>query len=175
MQLVARILVVLAAVGGPAVVLAIGCNVESSQFPGLPNELPNLQGVPVSLPSTTSTGTSSTTSSSSSSGATLAAESLCDCAYSLVSGSSSCQTCMTANCQNQFDACQSDPNCPTMGTTCVFNCAQDGTCIANCITSNASYEALMTCLFTQGCASSCPVATTLTCPLPAMPDAGDGG
>src|SRR6202012_4480087 len=97
-----------------------------------------------------------------SSGPVLPSESVCDCAYSQVSGLASCNTCMSSTCATEYTACQADPNCPTMGTSCVFNCGTDGSCISGCIDSNANYANLVSCLFNMGCAGSCDVAATIT-------------
>src|SRR5690242_14683619 len=44
-----RILVVLGVAGAPLVVTSIGCNVDNSRYPGLPNELPNIPGIPIQI------------------------------------------------------------------------------------------------------------------------------
>jgi hypothetical protein len=153
---------VLAAAGGPPVVTLIGCNVDSGpNYNGLPNELINrINSVPIlSLgdgggPKPGDGGTTGT------------AMSLCDTAESLVSGAPACSSCNTAMCNVEYTACKAS----TCGaaTTCVFNCGGVGSCIANCIAANPAYETLMQCLLAS-CASSCGLATPLSCPL------SDGG
>jgi hypothetical protein len=161
MRLVGRILVVLAAAGGPAVVVLIGCN-DNSHLPGLQNEVPNtINTVPVVLPD------SGTGTGSSSSGAPAGpAMSLCDCAASITAGATACKSCEQAMCTPQYTACQAS-TC-AQAIQCVFGCNNSGPCIANCIAVNPAYEAFVTCLL-QSCASACGWSTPLPCPLP---DAG---
>jgi hypothetical protein len=160
---------------GPAVVVLIACNVDNSHLPGLPNELPNHQGIPVVLPSEAGgggggTGGGTTTASG-------PAMSLCDCAASFTDdGTQACITCSNATCTAEYDACQAGDCGGVNGAiACVAACLPtDGACIAACIVANPDYQAFLDCLF-AGCASSCGVATPLTCPLPdGGTDAGNG-
>jgi hypothetical protein len=182
MRLVGRILVVLAVTIGPAVVTSFGCNVDGSQFPGLPNEIPNHLGGGVVLTgsggatttttvsSTSGSGsggaTGSTTGSTSSGSTTTGALSVCDCAAALNAGSTSCVSCQNAQCVNPLITCQTS-TC-NVGIMCVLNCAGQGPCVAGCIENNPAYATFLACMFTF-CAPACGEAVPLTCPLP------DGG
>jgi hypothetical protein len=161
MRHVGRLLSVLAAAGGPAVVTLFACNVDT-QFNGLKNEVPNVINTTPILSidgGILSTGTGG--------GSTGTAMSLCDCAESIVSGAASCTSCEQKACQAQYTACQAT-TCPA-ATQCVYGCNNVGPCIANCIAANPAYQTFLECLL-SGCASSCGRATPLSCPL-----GGDGG
>ncbi len=169
MRHVGRILALSGVTFGPAVVVLIACNVDNSHLPGLPNELPNHQGIPVLLPTGAggTGGTSTTTTTTTTQ--TQPAMSVCDCAeaYTL-EGTTACTGCQGTMCETAYTTCQAG-DCDN-AINCLVACTSgDGACIAACIAANPDYENLMSCLFLQGCASSCGVATPLTCPLP------DGG
>ena len=155
---------VLGVATGPTVVMLIGCNVDISRLPPLPNELPNNPGTPVSVGGTsTTTTTGSTTSSSTTTMAAGPALSLCDCAiafYGAAKGTP-CQTCENTNCITQYSTC-AGADCP-QATTCLNVCNKnDGPCIAACIDANPTYKALLECLYLNGCVAVCGLPTPIT-------------
>jgi hypothetical protein len=175
MRLVGRILVVLGVATFPTVVMLIGCDVDISHLPGLPNELPNMPGVPVGPSSSTSSSSSSSTSGTTTASTTTAtepAQSLCDCAagFEVASVGSACQMCESANCQAQYDNWQAEPAGMTT-TQCVFTCGSAGPCISTCIDDDPGYALFLNCLFLDGCAQTCGVSSPIS-NCTAMVDAG---
>jgi len=152
--------VVLGVAAGPTVVVLIGCNVDNTHLPGLPNELPNRQGAP-SGP-VTGTHTSSGTTSSSTAPITGPALNECDCAAAVLAASPSCLMCQNQTCMTVYTHCAAT-DCP-MAATCVKGCNNSGPCIAGCIDMYPGYQGYMQCLFYNGCAPSCGVTASLSCP-----------
>jgi len=175
MRLAGWISVVLAVSVGTAVVTAIGCDVTSSTYAGLPNEVPNHLGSGA-LPgaggaSSTSTTTGSAGGAGGSGGAVASdagpAASLCDTAAALVAAVTACQECEPNTCLMDYAACGT---CGT-STHCVDLCAGNGPCIAGCIAANPAYQAFIQCVY-GACGPVCGQSPPLDCPLG---DAGDGG
>jgi hypothetical protein len=163
--------VVLGVASAPTVVMLFGCNVDISHLPPLQDELPNAPGTPISGAGTSSSSSSSSSAStSSSSGTTNPALSECDCVAAILAGNSGCVTCQNANCSSQYGFCQAG-DCGA-ATTCAFGCNGNGPCIAACINTYPDYASYIGCLFLDGCAPSCGIATPITnCP---VADAGTG-
>jgi hypothetical protein len=174
--------VVVGAAVGPAVLASIGCNVDISKLPGLPDELPNIVGVPVPVATDASAGSSSSSGSSSSGNAlpgsaTGTAMSVCDTAAAFLysAGGSACQTCENTSCTSEYTNCQTTgcgtSTCCSAAAQCVFNCST-GACVADCIsTSDPTYRTFVDCLLAN-CPTQCGWSPALTCPLPS--DAGPG-
>jgi hypothetical protein len=166
---------------GPAVVVLIACNVDNTFLPGLPNDLPNHLGTPEYSQGTGGTGGASSTGGAGGGTTTSTpagpALSECDCADSYTGGATACNTCSNTNCLAQYTTCQAGDCVGTSGATvCVFNCDDDGDCIAGCIAGHPDFQAWMSCLFLNGCADSCGVSPPLDCPLgDGGTDAGDAG
>ena len=175
MRLVGRIFLVLGVATVPPVVVLIGCSDNISHLPGLPNELPNAPGTPVSPSGTTSssgtgagTTTSGTTTTISTGGTALT---LCDCAAAVLAGSATCLKCEAQNCVSTYDLCQAG-DCAT-ATSCANGCADDGGCLATCIDTYPDYAAFLGCLLNNGCNGSCGVSPEIAnCP---VNDAGADG
>jgi hypothetical protein len=162
--------------------MLIACQ-NNTFYGGLPNELPNHEGIPVVLPTGTggagAGGGTTTTTTTTTTGPAGPAESLCDCASAFtLAGTTACVMCSNTMCLAAYDTCQAG-DC-SVAVNCLVACAAgDGTCIAGCISQNPDYANLMSCLYLMGCANSCGVATPLQCPLPdggtdGGTDAGDG-
>lgn len=185
MRLVGRILVVLAGAGLPAVVIAIGCNVEPDPYPAI-GDGPNggragkgSSGHAASAGATS--GSSSSASGSSSSGG--AAPNLCQCAWSFAGhgDAGTCQMCGTTAasaggaCAAQGTACSNDPLC-VQALICEVSCPDSNpACPATCLTKNATFEALVACKCSH-CSGSCGGLPPLPCDLDGgNGDGGDGG
>lgn len=182
MRLLRRILVVLGVAGVPAVVASFGCNVDNSRYPGLPNELPNIPGVPLQVTGSSSsggTGGSSSSSSGGTGGSTSSnppAQDVCGAAEGLANAQtgSACQSCESNKCSNEATSCNTTPcgaaTCCSAAAQCVNACASaDGDCIGKCIAMFPAYQTLVQCLFTNCAAECAPVSAVSGC---ALPDAG---
>ncbi len=173
MRLVRRILAVLGVAVCPAVVAAIGCNNNISSLPGLQDELPNILGMPVVIPTDGSASDAPNVP-------LVAPMSLCDCAASLNSPESStgCAMCQNMYCTNENSACAVDTCdgglCCSTAAECVNMCSPtDGACISNCIDLYPDYANLLNCLLMNcNVSDECGVAANIS-PCTAM--AADAG
>ena len=171
MRLAGRFLVILSVSVGPAVVTSIGCGVDTPQYPGLANQVPNIlgSGSPVLGAGGSSTATTTTTTTGSgggggggTGGSTAGpAQSLCDIAAALgESGSHPCGACeQSQGCLMQYTTCGTP--CSN-GGGCVFGCSGDASCISQCILDYSAYASFLNCMMLT-CASSCGVEMGIAC------------